>query len=219
MSSQFFANVPLFAGMSAEKLQAVDQLAVGRSFPRGRLIFSQGDSADGMYLVQSGRVKVFLAQEDGDEVILGLLGPGDYFGEMALIDAEARSSAAMAHQDCELSFIAKRDFRRLLRESPELAQSLLQGLSERLRMANGMIASLATEDVTGRLVRVLLQYGEIDQERLVVAEPFTQQDMARMVGASREMVNRSLQELARQGVIEHGSDRIVLKGLADAIGS
>ena len=189
-------------------------LAVRQAYGRGQLFFSQNDPGDGLYLVDSGRVKVCLAQEEDEEVILGLLGPGEYFGEMALIDAESRSTTAMAYQDCELRFIPKRDFRRLLRESNELAQNLLQGLSERLRSANDLIAALATQDVTGRVTRLLLQYADIEKSQLVVVEPLTQQDVAKMVGASREMVNRSLQELPRRGLIERKEGRIVLSGFA-----
>lgn len=217
MAARPFGDIPLFAGLSPEQLEAVADLAVERSYPRGKLIFRQDDPADGLYLVEAGRVKVFLAQEDGEEVIVDLLGPGDYFGEMALIDAEPRSTGAMAHQDCALRVIGKGDFRRLLRESNELAQSLLQGLSERLRSANRMIESLATRDVTGRVVRTLLQYASFEEGRPVVAEPLTQQDIARMVGASREMVNRSLQELVRRGLIERQPDRILLSGFPNLL--
>jgi len=217
MTGRPFASVPLFAGLSPAHLQAVADMAVPRSYARGSLVFRQEDAADGLYLVESGRVKVFLTQTDGEEVIVGLLGPGDHFGEMALIDAQPRSTGAMAHQDCELRVIPKRDFRRLLGESNELAQSLLQGLSERLRGANRMIESLATQDVTGRVVRTLLQYAQLDGGRPVVAEPLTQQDLAQMVGASREMVNRTLQDLVRRGLIERHSDRIVLSGVPRAL--
>ncbi|HKJ71174.1 MAG TPA: Crp/Fnr family transcriptional regulator [Gammaproteobacteria bacterium] len=212
-----FAHVPLFAGFPADQLEAVAELAVTRSYTKGQLIFRQDDPADGLYVVESGRVKVFLAQEDGEEVIVDLLGPTEHFGEMALIDAEPRSTGAMAHQDCRLSFIGKKMFRRLLSDSNVLAQSLLQGLSERLRSANSTIASLATQDVTGRVMRVLLEYAEMDDGRSVVAGPLTQKDIAHMVGASREMVNRSLQDMARSGLIEREDDRIVLKGLPGAL--
>jgi len=103
-------------------------------------------------------------------------------------------------------------------QSNELAQSLLQGLPERLRSAIGMIVSLATEDVGGRVVRALLEYAEIEERRLAGAGPLTQQDDAKMVGASRGMVNRSLQELVRGGLIEREEGRILLPGLAASIG-
>jgi CRP/FNR family cyclic AMP-dependent transcriptional regulator len=218
MVAESFAGVPLFAGLSRENLEAVAELAVPRRFPRGTAIFRQGDGADGLYLIESGRVKVFLTQEDGEEVIVGLLGPGEYFGEMALIDAEPRSTGVQTLSAVQLQVIAKPDFRHLLNRSNELAQSLLQGMSERLRNANRMIESLATMDVYGRVARTLLQYAQEDGERLVVSEPLTQQDLAHMVGASREMVNRVLQDLAGQGLIIREGRTIILNGLSYAGG-
>ncbi len=131
---------------------------------------------------------------------------------MALIDAEPRSTGVLAMQDTELRVIGKADFRRLLQASNELAQSLLQGLSERLRNANHMIEALATLDVHGRVARALLQYARTEEGRVVVAEPLTQQDIAHMVGASREMVNRVLQDLTKRGMIRREGRTMVLDG-------
>lgn len=209
-----FRSIPLFAGISPEDMEAISRIAQPRSFPRGTVIFRQGDPGDGLYLIEEGRVKVFLAdeEEEEEEVIVDLLGPGDYFGEMALIDAEPRSSGVATLQDTEVHLIGKSDFRRLLQGSNELAQSLLQGLSERLRNANRMIEALATLDVHGRVARTLLQYAETRDGQVVVAEPLTQQDIAHMVGASREMVNRVLQDLTRRGMIRREGRTLFLDG-------
>ncbi|HKJ87345.1 MAG TPA: Crp/Fnr family transcriptional regulator [Gammaproteobacteria bacterium] len=214
MTDTLFAEVPLFAGLSGDKMDALARLSQSRTYERGETVFRQGDPADGLYLIQSGRVKLLLTHEDGEEVIVDLLGEGEYFGEMALIDAEPRSTGVVALQRTTVRFLPKGDFRRLLSRSNELAQSLLQGLTERLRNANRMIESLATLDVYGRVARTLLQYANREEGRLVVTEPITQQDIAHMVGASREMVNRVFQDLVRQGLVRREGRTIVLTGFA-----
>ncbi|MFA9460395.1 Crp/Fnr family transcriptional regulator [Thiohalorhabdus sp. Cl-TMA] len=214
MTDALFAEVPLFAGLSSDKLEALERLSLSRTYERGAVIFRQGDPADGLYLIETGRVKLQLTQQDGEEVIVDLLGEGEYFGEMALIDAEPRSTGVVALQETAIRYLPKADFRHFLSRSNELAQSLLQGMTERLRNANRMIESLATLDVYGRVARTLMQYADQEEGRLVVSEPLTQQDIAHMVGASREMVNRVFQDLVRQGLIRREGRTIVLSGFS-----
>ena len=192
-------NIPLFSDLEEAELQTLSSKAVIRHYPRNTIIISEGDVSDSLYCILSGRVKVFLNNEVGKEVILNNQGAGDYFGEMALLDAGPRSASVMTLEDSKISVISKVDFDEFLDQHKEASRKIMCGLVKRLRALTDNVRSLALMDVYGRVARVLLELAVKEGDTLVIKEGLTQQDIANRVGASREMVSRILKELRTGG--------------------
>lgn len=204
------SNVPLFAGLSEKELQAISQHAITKRFNKNTVVINEGDNSDSLYVILSGRVKIYLSDEEGKEVILNNQGPGDYFGELALIDEAPRSASVMTVEDCRLSIISKHDFATCLKNHPEIALSLIKDLSRRMRSLTENVKSLALMDVYGRVARTLLNLSVPEEGKMVVRERLTQKDIANMVGASREMVSRILKDLSVGGYITVDRKRITI---------
>ena len=182
-----------------------------KSAPRSTTIMAGGDPTDSLYIVLSGRLKVMMSDSEGKEVILSILGPGEFFGEMGLIDDEPRSATVITIEPCELHSIAKRDFKKCLADNFEMTMAVMRGLVKRLREADRKIGSLALLDVYGRVARLLLDMAEnVDGEK-VVTKRLPKQDIAKMIGASREMVSRVMKDLQTGGYIEMRGSTIVLR--------
>jgi CRP-like cAMP-binding protein len=193
-------QVPLFSSLEDADLRALAPYLRERRFNRGALVLMQGEQGDSLYLIAEGQVKVVLIGEDGREVILSVMGPGSFFGEMSLIDEQPRSANVVAMQDSVLLQLRREDFQARVRSSPEVALGLIRELSQRLRRADETIGGLALRDVNGRLASLLLELaGEEDGTR--ITRRLTHATIAQMVGASRETVSRSLKTLATAGVI------------------
>lgn len=199
--SGMLQNVPLFAGLSAEGVRVLCAIARTRQYPKNATVISEGEDSDSLYIVNKGRVKVTLGDADGKEVIISLLGAGEYFGELALIDDECRSARVITAEPSEFFVISKPDFRGLLAQHPDLAMNLLKGLARRLRAADQKIGSLALMDVYRRVTSYLRDNAVAEDGQLVVNERLTQTDIAHMVGASREMVSRIFNALTEGGYI------------------
>ena len=150
VSTAVLKNVPLLASFPDEQLRVLTAVVNRRSVPRGTVVMAAGDPTDSLYIVISGRLKVMMSDAEGKEVILSLLGAGEYFGEMGLIDDSPRSASVVSIEPCELLAIAKRDFKRCLAENFEMATAVMRGLVRRLREADRKIGSLALLDVYGR---------------------------------------------------------------------
>jgi CRP/FNR family transcriptional regulator, cyclic AMP receptor protein len=197
----FFKGVPLFSGLNEADHNLLVQVAVRRNYPRHALIVQDGDPGERFYLLRKGRAKVYLGSHDGREVILSILGPGDFFGEMALIDNEPCSASVMTQEESEFVSIGKDEFRRVLASSPSMAANLLKVVFQRLREADRQIEALALKDVQARVTQVLRQIAEPEGGNLVVPARLTHRDIAAMVGASREMVTRVFRILEENGVL------------------
>ncbi len=197
----FLRRVPLFVGLNEAQ---IDLLAVGsqrRSFARGKTIVAEGEASQTLFIMLSGRAKVQRSDSDGKEVILAVIGSGEFFGEMSLIDDEPRSASVITLESCELLSIRQESFRAILNQSTEICLAVMMGLVRRLRSADRKIESLALLDVYGRVARVLLDSSEmIDGER-IVRNRLPRQQIAKMVGASREMVSRVMKGLETEGYI------------------
>lgn len=204
-------NASPLGTLDAEQLRSLTAGLARKTYRRNTVIINAGDESDTFYFIDSGRVKVVIQDENGKEVILAMLGDGDYFGEMALFDAQPRSASVVTLQETRLCLISRREFRDSLAREPDLAIAIILGLTRRLRAANEQIESLAFKDVYGRVARILQQLAKELDGRLVVDEKLTQQDIASMVGASREMVSRIFRELATGGYIALEGKRIVLQ--------
>ena len=210
VSTTVLKSVPLFASFADEQLRTLVSVVTRRSAPRGTVIMAAGDPIDSLYIVISGRLKVMMGDAEGKEVILSLIGPGEYFGEMGLIDDSPRSASVVAIEPCELLAITRRDFKKCLVENFDMAQAVMRGLVRRLREADRKIGSLALLDVYGRVARLLLDMSEDVNGRKVVTKRLTKQDIAKMVGASREMVSKVMKDLQTSGYIEVEGSTIVL---------
>ncbi len=211
VSTAVLKAVPLFASFPEDQLRALATMVVRKSAPRSNTIMAGGDPTDSLYIVLSGRLKVMMSDSDGKEVILSILGPGEFFGEMGLIDEAPRSASVVTIEPCELLQLAKRDFNKCLAENFEMAMAVMRGLVRRLREADRKIGSLALLDVYGRVARLLLDMAEtVDGEKLVTKR-LPKQDIAKMIGASREMVSRVMKDLQMGGYIEMRGSMIVLR--------
>ena len=211
VSTAVLKAVPLFASFPEDQLRMLTTMVTRRSASRSTTIMAGGDATDSLYIVLSGRLKVMMSDSDGKEVILSILGPGEFFGEMGLIDDEPRSASVVTIEPCELLAISKRDFKKCLLENNEMAMAVMRGLVKRLREADRKIGSLALLDVYGRVARLLLDMAENVNGEKVVTKRLPKQDIAKMIGASREMVSRVMKDLQTGGYIEMRGSNIVLR--------
>jgi CRP/FNR family cyclic AMP-dependent transcriptional regulator len=211
VSTTVLKSVPLFASFPDDQLRMLVTVVTRRSAPRSSVIMAAGDPIDSLYIVISGRLKVMMGDADGKEVILSLIGPGEFFGEMGLIDDSPRSASVVAIEPCELLSITKRDFKKCLQENFEMAMTVMRGLVRRLREADRKIGSLALLDVYGRVARLLLDMSENVNGQKIVTKRLPKQDIAKMIGASREMVSRVMKDLQMGGYIEMRGSTILLR--------
>ena len=211
VSTALLRNVPLLSLLSDSELSLLARVVSRKSYGRASQILGAGDPTDSLYILISGRIKVFMSDLDGKEVILSILEPNEFFGEMGLIDDSPRSANVVALEACELICISKPDFKRCLADNFEMAMTVMRGLVKRLREADKQIGSLALMDVFGRVARLLLESAEVVGDEKVVTRKLSKQDIARMIGASREMVSRVMKHLAEAGYIEVRADSIVIR--------
>ena len=211
VSTAVLKAVPLFASFPEDQLRMLTTMVTRRSASRSTTIMAGGDATDSLYIVLSGRLKVMMSDSDGKEVILSILGPGEFFGEMGLIDDEPRSASVVTIEPCELLSISKRDFKKCLLENSDMSMAVMRGLVRRLREADRKIGSLALLDVYGRVARLLLDMAENVNGEKVVTKRLPKQDIAKMIGASREMVSRVMKDLQTGGYIEMRGSNIVLR--------
>ena len=205
-------NVPLFSGLEESELERLARVAGRRRVGRGEQVVRAGETADALLIMLTGRAKVTNFDEEGREVILAWLGPGEFFGEMGLIDDSPRSANVIAVENCELMVLGKQEFQRCMQDNFQVAQKLMQILVRRLREADRHIESLALLDVYGRVARLLLDMSEEEGGRRVVRQKISKQDMARMIGASREMVSKVMRDLELGGYIVPQGELIIITG-------
>jgi CRP/FNR family transcriptional regulator, cyclic AMP receptor protein len=197
------------AYLSRDELSALAGQGIVKAFPKHAVIVTEGDETDSFYVIISGRVKVFVSDEDGREIVLATQDPGDYFGEMVL-DGGPRSASVMTLAPSKFAIIPKNKFREFLRSHPAFASHLVEKLIRRVRALTENVKSLALMDVYGRVARTLLELAVHEDGRMVIAEKVTQQDIANRVGASREMVSRIFKELAAGGYISINKRHITI---------
>ncbi|MCV2352170.1 Crp/Fnr family transcriptional regulator [Paucibacter sp. AS339] len=195
-------RVPLFSLLTTDQAQSIADSVVKRRFKRGELIVEQGTKSNALFILLNGRARVLTADTRGREVILAVLQPGDYVGEMSLIDHEPHSATVRAEVQTDMLVLGRNEFARCLPESSSLSYAILRGLVARLRNADRQIESLALLDVYGRVARTLLDMSEDEKGLKIIRGKVSRQDMAKVVGASREMVSRVMKDLEERGVIE-----------------
>ena len=211
VSTLLLRNVPIFSVLPENQLSLLTSVVSRRSFTRNKTIIAAGDPTDSLYVIISGRLKVMMSDDEGREVILAILNPTEFFGEMGLVDDSPRSATVVTLEACELLVLAKRDFKSCLEQNFEMAMTVMRGLVKRLREADQKIGSLALMDVYGRVARLLLEMAETIDGQKVVTKKLAKQDIAKMIGASREMVSRVMKDLQTGGFIEVRAGCIILR--------
>ena len=202
--------VPFFTQLNDRELDVVRAVAAEKSYPKNAVVLTEGEMGDSLYMIQSGKVKVFIGDEDGREIILKILGPGDFFGEMSMIDKQARSASVNTSEASTFLVLTHAAFEKCVEQSPRIANMVMRILAQRVREADRKIGTLALMDVYGRVASTLLELSVYTNGKLMVAEKLSQQDLANMVGASREMVNRILKDLSDRGFISIESKTITI---------
>lgn len=200
---------PGFLGMQDDELHSLSAHAKLQSYPRNKIVISEGDRTNSVYVIHSGRVKVFLYGKNGKEIDLNVLGPGEYFGEMVL-DTGPRSASIMTLEPSQFFIIPLPVFREFVIKHPDFAMRLIQTLIHRTRGLLNNVRSLASLDVYGRVARLLLDLAEEEDGKLVILGKLTKQEIANRVGASREMISRVFKDLSVGGYIELEKDRITI---------
>jgi CRP/FNR family cyclic AMP-dependent transcriptional regulator len=210
------SSVSLFQGLPEIALEALKKGASNRQYPKNTIIINEGDTSNSLYLLISGKVKVFLSDEDGREFVLNSLSPGDYFGEYALLDDERRTASVMTTEKSTFLIIHKENFQRLRLDYPEMNHILINNLVSRIRALTENVKTLALKDVYGRIRTLLDSLAEHTQGGKI-EEKLTQQEIANRVGSSREMVARILKDLTTGGYIVSEKKQIrLLKALPEA---
>jgi CRP-like cAMP-binding protein len=209
-------SVSIFSDLEADALAALERLADVRDYAEGAVIVSQQDAGDALFVLVRGRVKVVLFGESGREVILSVFrSPGDFFGEMSLLDDEPRSATVIAAEPSRLLALSREAFRSHISRHPRTALRVLTELSRRLRRADDVIGNLALLDVYGRLAGKLRELAESEGEEteagVLVRKRPTQAEIAATIGTTRETVSRALSEFARRGYLEMSGKRLVLR--------
>jgi CRP/FNR family transcriptional regulator, cyclic AMP receptor protein len=207
-------NVPIFAELEERELEKIAKLGVRQKYKKGNVVVIEQESGAALFIIVSGKVKIVRMDEDGREVILSIFGPGEFFGEMSLLDGMARSASVIATEKSELLMIHRRDFLELLHEFPSVAISLLAELAMRLRKADMQIKSLSLKDAAGRVANVVLMLaddiGIFRKGKVEIEDLPLQQDIANMAGTSRETVSRMLNMFVEKGQIQLDGSKLTI---------
>jgi CRP/FNR family transcriptional regulator, cyclic AMP receptor protein len=211
---QLLHRVPVFSTLSPEELERVAQVVVPRRFGPGEIVFKEGDEGSTCYVVRSGRTRALRMHSDGRSITLAHFGPGDIFGEMAMLDGERRSATVESVEETDAIAILSTDMHRLLREYPDISVKLIAALGRRLRETNERLARQSFQTVQSRVAAVLAQLveearaeGSAEGDVVITA---TQAELAQMAGSSRESASRFLAVLERAGIISQGRGRLTV---------
>jgi CRP/FNR family cyclic AMP-dependent transcriptional regulator len=210
----FLRNVPIFSDLEDKDLLKVVRLGTRQKYKKGNIVVLEQESGAALFVIISGKVKVVRMDEDGREVILSMFGPGEFFGEMSLLDGLARSASVVATLKSELFMIHRRDFLELLHEFPTVTISLLAELAMRLRKADMQIKSLSLKDAAGRVANVLLiladDVGIFRKGKVEISDLPLQQDIANMAGTSRETVSRVIHLFIESGEVQMKGNKLII---------
>ena len=214
MDDDVVRSAPLFAALDDEAAAALLASMSRVDLPRGEALFAEGDAGDRLFVITAGKIKLGRTSADGRENLLTVLGPGEMFGELSLFDPGPRTATATAVSDAELVGLGHADLQEFLTGRPEVARHLLQSLARRLRRTNDSLADLVFSDVPGRVAKALLdlsrRFGRQTDAGVLVAHDLTQEELAQLVGASRETVNKALADFASRGWIRLEARAVVL---------
>ena len=198
------------SALPASLLEELVRLGPARQFAKGAIVVTEGEPALSMYVIQQGRLRVYVSDDDGREVELNTLGPGEYFGEL-MLDGQTRSASVVTLTPARLTMIVRADFEHTLMQRPDIAFHVIQHLIQRVRALSRNVQGLVSKDVYGRVAQLFNELARDEGRLRVVPGPLSQQAIADRVGASRSMINRILQDLVAGGYVEVSRERIVLK--------
>ncbi|MCK9243743.1 MAG: Crp/Fnr family transcriptional regulator [Candidatus Marinimicrobia bacterium] len=214
METQVLKNIPLFADLKDDIIQKIYNLMQKRIYKKGNIILMEEEFGDTLFILNKGSVKITRLSDDGREVILSILGEGDFFGEMSIFDGENRSANVVALEDTAVLILKRGDFLDLLEKHPRIAIVLLQEMAMRLRRSDQQIEGLSLSDAENRIAMSLLRLAEdlgiIKQGQVVIENLPYQQDIANMAGTSRETVSRMLTLLQRKGYVQKRGRRLII---------
>jgi len=200
---QLVAQTPLLSPLPDADRKVIADEFIKRTFPRGETIFRTGDAGTALYLIESGRVKITTVSQDGKEALVAIIGPGEIFGELSLFDTGLRTADARTMEPAVLHTLSHEVFKRYVQANPKVAWEMFRILAARLRRADEAIQDVVFFDVPGRVARRLLelaqQHGRPDGDGYQIEVPITQEEIAQMVGASRESVNKALSGFLDRG--------------------
>ncbi len=218
-ATTYFKQVSFFADLSEEEIQALSSATKRRTFRSGEVIFHRDDPGQVLYMIKEGKVKICIISPDGQEVSLTVFGKGEVFGEFALLDGLPRSADDVALEKVECYTLQRSDFQNAILKNPKIAILVLEALSKRLRNTNNMVEDLIFLDVYGRVAKKLLEladaHGVKTEEGVVIDVRLTQQELASMVGASRESVNKVLGYFTDKNFISTDKHRITIHNTND----
>ena len=212
-SVELLTRVPLFAELSSDELKRIGDVAIPRTYPKGVRVFHEGDHSDACYIVRSGDLRVTREHSDGRAIALATLGPGDIFGELAMLDGGSRSASVETLSDAVLLALPAADVRRVIAAHGDIAAKLIVAITRRLRETNERVARQSFQTVPSRVAGVLNQLiaeEAIPEERRGITVRMTQADLAQLAGTSRESVSRFLATLERAGVVAVGRGRVTV---------
>lgn len=217
MDIEVLRRAPLFASLDDEAFAALTEDITEVDLSRGATLFYEGDQGDQLYFVISGKMKLGRTASDGRENLVAIMGPGEIFGEMALFDPSPRSTSATAVSETRLAGVKHESLRKAMEKSPNISAQVLQALARRLRRTNENLADLVFSDVPGRVAKALLdladRFGRPATDGILVAHELTQEELAQLVGASRETVNKALAEFVSRGWIRLEARAVVILDL------
>lgn len=215
----YLKQVPLFTGLAEEEIQELMALAKRRTFRSGEVIFHRDDHGQVLYVIKEGKVKICLISPDGQEISLAVLGKGDCFGEFAILDSLPRSADAVAMEKVECYTLQRSDFHNVVMKNPKIAIQIMEVLTKRLRTTDEMIEDLIFLDVPGRVAKKLLEladsHGVKSEDGVRIEVRLTQQELASMVGASRESVNKVMGYFTDKRFISTDKHRITLHRITE----
>jgi len=203
-------QVSLFADLSPQEVEAIEARAVIKRYRKNTVFIERGDQANMLYFIVEGLAKVYIADEEGKEVLLNEQGPGTYLGELALLGAGARAASAVTLEDSVFLTLTKQSFRQLIADHPEIALSLMRDLAMRVRNMADEVSALALLDVYGRVARLLTDSAQEQDGRLLLPR-MTHQEIAARVGASREMISKILKELRVGGYLSTEGKQFIIE--------
>ncbi len=214
METMLVKRVPLFSRLNEDDLEKIRVLCVTQHYSKDQIILIEEEAGNTLFLIQKGRVKVSRMSDDGREVILSILEPGDFFGELSLIDGKARSASVTAIEDSEVLMLRRGDFLRLLEDYPQISISLMKELASRIRKSDTHIKSLSLQDALGRVASSLIMlaedHGRAKKDEVVIPKIPLQQDLANMAGTSRETISRVFRYLEEEGLIQRSGRKITI---------
>jgi CRP-like cAMP-binding protein len=207
-------NIPLFSELEDDDLVAISKVAVRQSFRKDNMVLIEEEVGSTMFIILDGRVKISRISDEGREVILSIMSEGDFFGEMSILDGQARSANVVTLEDSTILVIHREDFLQMMHDFPQIAINLLKELAHRLRRSDSQIKSLSLQNATGKVASTLLRIaddsGKIHLGQVEIPKLPPQQDLANMAGTSRETISRVLKSLSEEGYLRKQGNKLII---------